>query len=329
MKVQITRSKEYVQAQRIATGQNVPPTIEAEIDPAALSEQTRRILIGWFGEYPAKIDHVSYTESIEVSSATYGGWGRCLLEADTEPDGITPALIDALIASTVTVLAEKRHDYEQEQVRYAAEKAAQKAKEEHERAQLFTRQNALIDAYLTDSAARPTNVDTYPIHWINIKGCKIEREHPKWLALLAETQKRLHLDEAAKHAGSDAWIAEHGSARLKRLVVEGIEHDNVYLDERLAMERPGWAYEADRQGEAKDVRNARQEGLDLLDEARKTDPAAKLVWWVIKHQHNADCREEDGYCDKSEETVEWKGYACVATFLGQDIVYGVSQEYAV
>jgi hypothetical protein len=130
-------------------------------------------------------------------------------------------------------------------------------------------------------------------------------------------------DEQHKTAERLAWIAEHGSPRLQRLAAEEIECENVYLEERLALERPGWAYDSDVRGEAKDTRNSKQEGLDLLDEARKIAPDAKLVWWVIEHVHNDTCDE----CGCDKET-DWKGYACTTEFLGEDIVFGTPSEYA-
>lgn len=129
-------------------------------------------------------------------------------------------------------------------------------------------------------------------------------------------------DEQAARTEKLCWIAEHGSDRLKRLVAEGIEHDNVYYEERLIAERPGWDYAYGVPGEARETRNTRQEGLDLLDKARKTDPNAKLVWWVIEHEHN-DCDTEED-CP----AYDWRGYVCVGEFLGNEVVYGLPYQYS-
>ena len=149
------------------------------------------------------------------------------------------------------------------------------------------------------------------------------RERMEQQCQAAERAAADQLAQQARRAVEKAdWITEHGSDRLKRLLSEGIECESVYLDERIAAERPGWSYQCDRRGEAEEVRNARQEGLDLLDEARKTDPQAKLAWWTIDHEH-------DG-CEDAEDCprYDWKGYACTSIFLGSDIVYGVPEEYA-
>lgn len=104
------------------------------------------------------------------------------------------------------------------------------------------------------------------------------------------------------------WIAEHGSERLRRLVAEGIEHDAVYRDERLAVDRPGWDWLADSDwGEASlaEPRNASEAALRLLDRARKSDPAAHLQYFVLQ--------QDDDTTDR--------GYVVVTEFLGRDIVW--------
>lgn len=67
------------------------------------------------------------------------------------------------------------------------------------------------------------------------------------------------------------WIAAHGSAHLRRLEQEGIEHDKSYRDERLAVEAPGYVW--GRHLPAFDLRDALNPGpadIDMLDEARKS-----------------------------------------------------------
>lgn len=112
----------------------------------------------------------------------------------------------------------------------------------------------------------------------------------------------------------EAWIAAHGSPRLRRLVAEGIEHRNVYTTERMAFERPGWRFAGTTPGEEKPIRNATEKSLDLLDEARKIAPDCYLAWWVEPCD-----TDEDG---ESIEGTDWKGAVCLDTFLGEEIVYG-------
>src|SRR5690625_2192650 len=131
----------------------------------------------------------------------------------------------------------------------------------------------------------------------------------------AEEQER---EEAAER---EEWGREHGSPRLRRLLEEEIEHGAVYFDERFAAERPGWSENAAIP--TREPRNAPEEALGLLDEARKTAPDAKLVYWVAY----LPCE----YCDEDEddcrcEIDEVRGYTAEATFLGRKIVYQVDED---
>ncbi len=119
---------------------------------------------------------------------------------------------------------------------------------------------------------------------------------------------------------SKAWIEAYGSVRLKRMLQEGIDHRGVYLDEWLAKERPGenrktfldrwiayerpgwkWSYSLD--AELTPSRNVPLEAFDVLDEARKLEPDAKL-WY---------CRSKGS---------SWKGDVAVAERFGYDMVFG-------
>lgn len=113
-----------------------------------------------------------------------------------------------------------------------------------------------------------------------------------------------------------AWIEAHGSRRLRRLLAEGIEHTSVYLAERLAVERPGWRWQHRTPGVAEEPRNCPVEAFGLLDEARLTEPQARLVWWVVEHS----CSDECGWCGL---VYVWRGYAAQAQYMGREILYGV------
>lgn len=112
------------------------------------------------------------------------------------------------------------------------------------------------------------------------------------------------------------WIKANGSRRLKRLVEEGIEHNQVYMDEWLTKERPGWRWSSTTPGFAEFPGNYPEEAFDILDEARKLEPKAKLCYWVIEHS----CSDECYWCGK---VYVWRGYAAVANIDGEDIIFGV------
>ena len=89
-------------------------------------------------------------------------------------------------------------------------------------------------------------------------------------------RRRSQVDEAAE------WVAEHGSARLKKAVEANVlEHSlGAYRDERLALERPGWMWVAqvDSKAMEKVAVNPSEEALTALLEARKADSHAYLAF---------------------------------------------------
>lgn len=118
------------------------------------------------------------------------------------------------------------------------------------------------------------------------------------------------------------WIRKYGSRRLQRMLEEGIEHTATYRDERLALERPEWRYSNDLPGRPDEPRNPPEEALDLLDEARKTVPDARLVYWMAERPCD-DC--EAGYCAAHDDRYV-RGYTCEAWFLGRQIIYRVADD---
>lgn len=121
-------------------------------------------------------------------------------------------------------------------------------------------------------------------------------------------------------AEAKTWISEHGSERLQRCVAENIEVMAAYRGERLALDRPGWGWDADFSGVSKPPRNPPAEAFDLLDAARKSAPGAELVRWEVERS------DEDDDPDGEEERLAWAGYAAEAEFLGRTIVFGLPED---
>lgn len=335
MKIKITRSDEYIKAQMIATGRNVPEQVEADIDHAMLSDVSRAKIIEWWGRYPDSIYGISICESGEIRTWSNSGGETHL--ADIEAAEITPQIVDAYIASLAAQAEVQRQ-------KYMAPVLALWPIYERDGAGAFltpTKIHVLVSDCGVDSldGYGVSNVIGDPLQIIDqdvFRAVIAERDRRnreilaaatgEYAARMADIARQQAAAEDAEATKQCIWISEHGSSRLQRLIAEDIECVSVYLEERLALERPGWAYDADVRGEAAVPRNSKQAGLDLLDEARKTASDAKLAWWVIAHQHDEDCDPEQGYdCDKK---TDWKGYACTAKFLGREIVFGVPAAYA-
>ena len=116
-------------------------------------------------------------------------------------------------------------------------------------------------------------------------------------------------DEREAAAERAAWIEAHGSPRLRRLVEEGIEHDAVYRDERIAFARPGWHYDATDWDLYRELRNVPQAALDMLDAARESAADAQLVY--------INEPADGGYDD-----TPICGYTCSCDYLEWTLLYG-------
>ena len=128
--------------------------------------------------------------------------------------------------------------------------------------------------------------------------------------------KKAEADRAENQARVDyetersAWIAEHGSIRLQRLVAEGISHNETYLHERLAADHPGWSYYENVCGKQQEICDATDSALGALDEARQTAPDA-ILGWLNDDCHLDGCAHEGILCP---------GPALFANFLGHQII---------
>ena len=136
-----------------------------------------------------------------------------------------------------------------------------------------------------------------------------EREAAKQAATIEDERRKRDADmeRQAAEDSKRAWIASHGSERLRRCKQEGIECDSLYLEERIALDRPGWVYASDVEGDTYEPRNAKELAFEILDAARKTAPDAKLKWY----------KEESTY-----DTTGRKCYVAQAEFLdGYEILF--------
>jgi hypothetical protein len=121
----------------------------------------------------------------------------------------------------------------------------------------------------------------------------------------ATAEARKPVEQAVEFAVTIEWVRAHGSERLRRILDDGYLPNSVavYRDERLAVERPGWRWNAATPGKvAGDPRNPTVEAFEVLDQALAVDPAAKLRYWAVPNA--------------------WSGCVAVAQFLGKPIVYG-------
>jgi hypothetical protein len=109
-------------------------------------------------------------------------------------------------------------------------------------------------------------------------------------------------------AAESAWVAEHGSERLRRCVSEGIPAAAVYREERLAHEAPGWRYlrEGERLGYAM---NPPIEAFKFLDRCRLVGglPGIKLAY-IEREDVEAGVIEAAYVCvgDREGRPIVWR-----------------------
>ena len=109
-------------------------------------------------------------------------------------------------------------------------------------------------------------------------------------------------EERANTADAVAWIKQHGSERLRRIADENLLATSmaVYRDERLAHDRPGWAWMPSKVILRDPVAPGEEEFV-LLDAARESAPDALLRYATVGKGSGR--------------------FVAVATLVGRDIWY--------
>lgn len=177
---------------------------------------------------------------------------------------------------------------------------------------------AQIVAVTEASEALAVKIEALADNQERLAATAIERalaEYDPALRALAQRAATDRLQKDAAEADKLTWIATHGSERLRRLVKENIEYGGVYFAERLVHDRPNWRVWDNIPGDEHDPRNATDNALDLLDEARKIEPKARLIYVTVD-------RNDAAPDDENESKYAWTGYAALAEFLGRVIVFG-------
>lgn len=140
-----------------------------------------------------------------------------------------------------------------------------------------------------------------------------------------EEQRRRELDEAAE------WIREHGSERLRLALDEGLldKIRTPYLEERLAVEHPGWQFYNDLPGGIYDILNPSLETLRWF-RANKID-GAKLQYYKDPHECDEDCYGED--CPEYDQecpciTATWRDHKIILLMDSADQVEADEEQNA-
>jgi len=84
----------------------------------------------------------------------------------------------------------------------------------------------------------------------------------------------------------EKWVRDLGSRRLMKAADAGLLDacHTLYRNERLHLERPGWAFlDETIRKQIKGIRNPSEENLDALLDARMEWPTVELVWVQAKY----------------------------------------------
>ena len=192
------------------------------------------------------------------------------------------------------------------QAAFAARKTSQKRASELYRGERIEWDSTEIDCGSLSSSVMPNDLKAE---------LKIWRDEIAVQNAGAQAAARAAADEkmASVKTERDKWIAARGSKRLKLAAKEDIECQAIYRDERLALERPGWAWAVDYRGEYSEPRNPALEALESLEIARKSAPDAKLAYWEADADTTDDGDEIEGF----------RGYCAIARFFDREIVFGL------
>lgn len=125
---------------------------------------------------------------------------------------------------------------------------------------------------------------------------------PEFAAEAAERKARSETYDAEKKAEREArqaelkamkttWIEQHGSEHLRRAcLAEGYDCQRLYVNERAAVEAPGFTPDISNTANWKDRSCPSVKALDALDVARKFDLGEPLIVWLTE-EPNAKSHE--------------------------------------
>jgi len=131
IKVTLTRSDEWVKQQRLERGENVPYSLEAEVEVSQLSHAARAVLLKQFPEY-RDIDGLRYDDGFKINRYSMTTM-RFRLDCETPSvDQISEAICEAYAAIQENRLEREREVAEQQARREAQERQKRELEERRE-----------------------------------------------------------------------------------------------------------------------------------------------------------------------------------------------------
>ena len=188
---------------------------------------------------------------------------------------------------------------------------------------LSERHECTLDLALLPGATRvqvQAKLDENERYRVRVSAAKAaERAEKEAIAAKDKAEK-----EAAEEAERLEWIALHGSDHLKDLVKYALSHEKIYQVERLALDRPGWAYDApvfqgnEHNGTTGDAFNPPVAAVGLLKAWIEVIPEAQLRF--VQFYRKFDEYNDDRYVnppDRDGDVKTRSAYCLEARFLGR------------
>lgn len=114
-------------------------------------------------------------------------------------------------------------------------------------------------------------------------------------------------------ADRQKWGLVHGSERLKRCIQEEVDYNGIYINERLALEYPGWIRYTRIEGMHKrNVVNPTMDHFHMLDKARETLPNAKFAYFKVA----------------IVDQIDYKGFVAIAfcDLINEEVIFGLPDD---
>jgi len=251
-----------VRAGRLASGVELVQVSDEQV--AALSQEQRDTLAAMLepGEPPTLRNRCRPSPSAQLAAATW----------------------EAIVAHVDAQITEQA---QQEERRLVDEQERQEHREQRVQEILADWHVLLVDGYVDGHSSQvlasdwsydvyddPRIADQLTLARAEADRCRTETKEniARWAA------EKAAQEEAEEKERAD-WIAAHGSERLRRAVRLGLADsiDESYLEERLAMERPGWRPELQREERGTAIEPS-DEALTALEAARAQWRNCTLVW---------------------------------------------------
>jgi len=254
----------------IETGRDPGQAQAIEVDPADLSVEDRRLLVA---HEPAMGERVLLSY-LDWTGFTTTHTTLALSAPATDAGALIVAWLDARAIAQVRVDAAEAKKIDAEITLY--------------RGWAESRAPGILNTGMYQRSPRRQE-------WIEAHAAATQRAK-QLSAEIAEQRRMVEAHRDAEHdrrsAERRAWALEHGSPRLRKCVEGGYDCQRLYVTERAAIERPGYAVDFDDKAAWKDRSGPSEAALDEAERVKG------CVVWLTRFPAPAGADQDR--CDEDE-----------------------------